>query len=159
MVSKTSGTKPAPIPWILCGPGSPPSKTGDSVGSTATICAGIAATPISLADAIPITATQIGMITGIGYISGRDLSKESAKEFLAALGVNVGVGFALREGARALMKYVFPGGGLVISAGVAFAGTWGIGEAAIAYFIEHASIEEAKDMFNKTKNKTEKEFE
>ena len=129
------------------------------VGSTATICAGIAATPIPLADSIPITAAQIGMITGIGYISGRDLSRETAKEFLAALGINVGVGFALREGARALIKFVFPGGGLVISAGVAFAGTWGIGEAAIAYFIEHASIDEAKNRFNKTKEKTEKEFE
>ena len=29
------GTKPAPIPWILCGPGFPPDSTGLSVGSTA----------------------------------------------------------------------------------------------------------------------------
>ena len=29
------GTKPAPIPWIGCGPGLPPDSTGDSVGSTA----------------------------------------------------------------------------------------------------------------------------
>ena len=27
---------PAPIPWILCGPGCPPDITGDEMGSTAT---------------------------------------------------------------------------------------------------------------------------
>ena len=35
--SSTSGTKPAPMPWILCGPGWPPERTGESSGSTATI--------------------------------------------------------------------------------------------------------------------------
>ena len=34
---RISGTKPAPIPWILCGPGLPPESTGLSTGSTATI--------------------------------------------------------------------------------------------------------------------------
>src|SRR5690606_34646628 len=62
------------------------------VGSTATICAGIAATPIPVADLIPITSAQIGMITGIAYLSGRELSRKSAMEFLAASGVNVGAG-------------------------------------------------------------------
>mmetsp|Transcript_8454 Transcript_8454/g.24168 ORF Transcript_8454/g.24168 Transcript_8454/m.24168 type:complete len:228 (-) Transcript_8454:338-1021(-) len=36
LVSKISGTKPAPMPWILCGPGLPPDRTGLSEGSTAT---------------------------------------------------------------------------------------------------------------------------
>ena len=31
----TSGTKPAPIPWIRCGPGLPPERTGEPDGSTA----------------------------------------------------------------------------------------------------------------------------
>ena len=35
--------KPAPIPWMRCGPGGPPDSTGLSSGSTATICrAGLA---------------------------------------------------------------------------------------------------------------------
>lgn len=129
------------------------------VATTATICGGIAATPIPVGDLIPITAAQIGMIIGIGYLSGRDLSWKSAMEFLAALGVNVGIGLALREAARALGKIAFPVGGEVISASVAFSGTWGIGEAAIAYFIEGASVEEAKQMFKKGKeeNKDYKE--
>jgi uncharacterized protein len=91
------------------------------------------------------------MITGIAYLSGRELSKKSAMKFLAALGVNVGVGFALREAARALIKFVFPGTGNVVSASVAFAGTWAIGEATIAYFIEGASVAEAKRRFAKAK--------
>lgn len=37
-VSSTPGTKPAPMPWILWGPGLPPDSTGDSDGSTATSC-------------------------------------------------------------------------------------------------------------------------
>src|SRR5262249_43595977 len=35
LVSTMLGMNPAPIPWILCGPGAPPERTGDVVGSTA----------------------------------------------------------------------------------------------------------------------------
>lgn len=120
-------------------------------GSTATVCAAIAATPIPIADIIPLTAAQIAMITGIGYIAGRELSKANALEFLTALGANIGVGLGLREAARALIKFVFPGGGLLISAGIAMAGTWAIGEAAIKYFIEGESIETARRLFQQKK--------
>mmetsp|Transcript_94 Transcript_94/g.285 ORF Transcript_94/g.285 Transcript_94/m.285 type:complete len:203 (-) Transcript_94:417-1025(-) len=34
--SALPGMKPAPMPWILCGPGLPPPMTADSDGSTAT---------------------------------------------------------------------------------------------------------------------------
>ena len=37
--SNTLGTNPAPIPWILCGPGLLPESTADVAGSTATIFA------------------------------------------------------------------------------------------------------------------------
>jgi predicted GTPase len=123
-------------------------------GAAATIAAGIAATPIPVADIFPITALQIGLITGIAYLAGRELSRKAAKEFLAALGVNLGAAFALRELARGLAKFVFPGGGEVISAGIAFAGTWSIGEGAIAYFVENRSIEEAKERFKKKRKET-----
>ncbi len=33
--SSTGGTKPAPMPWILCGPGRPPDSTALLAGSTA----------------------------------------------------------------------------------------------------------------------------
>lgn len=127
------------------------------VGLTAAICGAIAATPIPVGDIVPITAAQIGMIVTIGYIAGRELTYDSAKEFLVAIGVNIGAAFVLREAARALVKFVFPGGGLLISAGVAAAGTWAIGEAAIAYFIEGKSIEEAKQPFDETRKKKTEE--
>ena len=117
--------------------------------AAATIASGIAATPIPVADILPISALQIGLITGIAYLSGRELSRSAAKEFLVALGANLSAALALRELARAVVKLAFPAGGSVISAGVAFAGTWGIGEAAIAYFVEKRSIEEAKARFKR----------
>ena len=123
------------------------------------VAGAIAAAPIPVADILPITALQIGLISGIAYVSGREMSKKAAREFLVALGANVGVAFALREGARALAKVVFPGGGSAISAGVAFAGTWGLGEAAIAYFIEKRPIEEARERFRRKKKEKEKEKE
>ena len=33
----TAGTKPAPMPWSLCGPGAPPERTGEASGSSAMI--------------------------------------------------------------------------------------------------------------------------
>lgn len=123
------------------------------VAATATICAGIAAVPIPVADIIPITMAQIGMIMTIGYIAGRELTYDAAKEFLVAIGVNIGTAFVLREAARALIKFVFPGGGLVISAVMAFAGTWAIGEAAIAYFIQGETIDKAKQIFDQIRKK------
>jgi predicted GTPase len=123
--------------------------------AAAAVTAGIAAAPIPIADILPITALQIGLISGIAYVSGREMSKKAAKEFLVALGANLGAAFALREGARALAKFVFPGAGSAISAGVAFAGTWGIGEAAIAYFIEKRPIEEARERFRRKKKEKE----
>jgi hypothetical protein len=63
--------------------------------------------------------------------------------------------FALRELARAAGKIAFPVGGELLSAGVAGAGTWGIGEAAIAYFIENRTIDEAKERFRRRKEQKE----
>ena len=91
------------------------------IASTATITAAIAATPIPIADIIPITSAQIGMIISIGYLTGKDLSKETAKEFLVALGLNLGGALGMRTLARELIKVAFPGVGNAISAGVAFA--------------------------------------
>lgn len=125
--------------------------------AAAALCAGIAATPIPVADILPITAAQVGLVTGIAYLSGRELSKDAAKEFLVALGANLGAAFALRELARAVGKIAFPVAGEFLSAGVAAAGTWGIGEAATAYFIENRPIEEAKERFRRRKREKEEE--
>ncbi|HYL06786.1 MAG TPA: GTPase [Thermoanaerobaculia bacterium] len=122
-------------------------------GAAATLSAGIGAAPIPLADIVPITGLQIGLITAIAYLSGREPSRATAREFLVAMGANVGAAFALREAARALAKVVFPGAGSAVSGGVAFAGTWGIGEAATAYFVQGRSIREAKLLLRRRRAK------
>ena len=77
------------------------------------------------------------------YISGRERSLRAATEFLGALGANVGAGMLLREGTRALLKF-FPGWGNVVCGMVAGAGTYAIGRAATAYFLEGVSLKDAR---------------
>lgn len=104
----------------------------------------VAATPVPVADLIPITSLQVSLVAIIAWLGGRSLDGKAASEFLSAMGVNVGAAFVFREGARALVKFVFPGAGSVVSGIVAFGGTMAIGAAARAYFLQHAPIEEAK---------------
>lgn len=99
----------------------------------------IGATPIPISDIIILTVIQALLISLIAYLSGRDIDFNSAKEFLIALGGIGASGFALREVFRQgskLANLIFPGAGSAISGGVAAAGTYSIGKAAIAYFIQ-----------------------
>src|SRR4029078_9075184 len=116
----------------------------------------IAALPIPIADLIPITTMQVTLVTAIAWISGRALDKRAAGEFLGAMGANVGAAFVLREGARALIKFVFPGAGSMVSGAIAFAGTLAIGAAARSYFLRGESIEDAKKAFANEKESAEK---
>lgn len=113
------------------------------VKSTAALCTAIGAQPIPLADLPILTTLQLMMVSGIMYISGRERSLRAATEFVAALGVNVGAGMVLREGARAALKF-FPGWGNVVCGMVAGAGTYAIGRAATAYFVEGLSLKDAR---------------
>jgi uncharacterized protein (DUF697 family) len=122
------------------------------IKSTTAICAAIGAQPIPLADMPVLTTLQVLMVSGIMYISGRERSLRAATEFIAALGANVGVGMLLREGTRAMLKF-FPGWGNVVCGMVAGAGTYAIGRAATAYFLEGASLKEAKQAYLKNRRK------
>ena len=97
------------------------------------IASGIGSTPIPIADIAILTPLQLLLITIIGGLSGKEISKETAYEYLAAAGVNVGAAFGVREGARQLSKLI-PVGGAVISGGIAGAATYSIGKSAEAYF-------------------------
>ncbi len=120
---------------------------------TAALCAGIGFVPIPVADMVPITSAQVVLVSGIAYIAGRPLDVKTAGEFLSALGVNVGAAFALREAARALVKFVFPGAGSAISGAVAFAGTMAIGAAARAYFVHGEPIDVARRIFKERRSR------
>ena len=77
-----------------------------------------------------------------------------AGEFVAALGTNVGAGLVFREGSRALLKLV-PVWGNMISGGIAAGGTYALGRAAAAYFIEGVDISDARKLFRrKSKRET-----
>lgn len=96
--------------------------------------AAIATIPIPMADIVPITTTQMTMIAGIAYVSGRPVSLRTIGEFLAAMGLNVGAGMALRSMVRALARLV-PFAGPLVSATVAAAATRTLGNAATRHFI------------------------
>ncbi len=119
--------------------------------ATAAICAAIAAAPIPVADIVPLTALQAGLVAGIAWIGGRSIDTRGTAEFLGSVGANVGMAFALREAVRALLKIVAPGGGPVVSAAIAFSGTMAIGAAARAYYIRGLSIEDARRAFRRKK--------
>jgi uncharacterized protein (DUF697 family) len=120
--------------------------TNHLVRSMTTVCAAIGVQPIPFADFPILTALQIAMVSGIMHVSGRELGLKSAAEFFAALGANVGVGLVFRETARAAVKFL-PGWGNAISGGIAAAGTYSVGRAAIGYFVEGISLGEARRIF------------
>jgi uncharacterized protein (DUF697 family) len=122
------------------------------IKSTTAICAAIGAQPIPLADMPILTSLQVLMVSGIMYISGRERSLRAATEFIAALGANVGAGMLFREGARAMLKFL-PGWGNVVCGMVAGAGTYAMGRAATAYFLEGVSLKEARQTYLKGRRK------
>jgi uncharacterized protein (DUF697 family) len=113
------------------------------VKSATAVCTAIGAQPIPLADLPILTSLQSMMVSGIMYVSGRERSLRAAAEFAGALGANVGAAMVLREGARAILKF-FPGWGNVVCGLVAGSGTYAIGRGAIAFFIEGASLKDAR---------------
>jgi uncharacterized protein (DUF697 family) len=123
------------------------------VKSTTAICTAIGAQPIPLADLPILTTLQLVMVSGILYISGRERSLRAATEFVGALGANVGAGMLLREGTRAVLKF-FPGWGNLICGMVAGAGTYAIGRAAIAFFIDGVSIKDARRTYLRNRKKS-----
>jgi uncharacterized protein (DUF697 family) len=120
------------------------------IKSMTAICTAIGAQPIPLADFPILTSLQGLMVAGIMHVSGREMSAKLGAEFMAALGANVGLGLALRETARAGVKFL-PGWGNAISGAIAGAGTYSVGHAAAAFFIEGVSIKDARNVFQRKK--------
>ena len=113
------------------------------VKSTTAVCTAIGAKPIPLDDLPILTSLQLMMVSGVMYVSGRERSLRAAAEFAGALGANVGAAMLLREGARAILKF-FPGWGNIVCGLVAGSGTYAIGRAATAYFVEGVSMKDAR---------------
>lgn len=131
--------------------------SGRVAQSCAVVCGGIAATPVPVADIGPITAVQVGMVTAIAYIAGRRMSLEAAGEFLAALGINVGAGFAFRELARGLVKMI-PVAGNAVSAAVSYGATLGLGKTAIAHYVEDLPREQLQAYLKEQRQQAEASY-
>src|SRR5688572_8991995 len=103
--------------------------------SKAGVCAAVALAPIPIADILVLTPIQMAMVATIGYFHGVEVSADRAGELMGVMGAGVG----LREAARQLVKFV-PGYGLVVSAGIAFAGTVALGETANFWFSRQMKV-------------------
>ena len=119
------------------------------------ISASVALTPIPTSDIYILLILQSIMVTLIASLSGRDVSIDTAKEFIFSIsGVGL-VGYGLRLAAQQGSKFInaiCPGAGSTVSAAIASIGTNGIGKAAIAYYIEGNSIDDVKTEIKKNQN-------
>jgi len=119
------------------------------VTTSTALCATVGVEPIPLADFPILTTIQVLMVGSIMHVSGRDISRKAIAEFLSALGLNIGAGLILREGARAAIKFL-PGFGSAISGAIAGGATLALGRAATAYFIEEKPLPEVRTFFQKS---------
>lgn len=79
---------------------------------------------------------------------------DTAKEFIFGMGGMAGAGYAFRllaQQASKLINAVWLGSGSAVSSGIAALGTSAIGKAAIAYYIDDETMDEAKKKFEKVK--------
>lgn len=119
------------------------------------ISATVALTPIPVSDIYILLVLQAVLVALIASLSGRDISLDTAKEFIFSMGGVAGLGYAFKLIAQQAAKFlngIWPGSGSAVSAGIAAAGTSAIGKAAIAYYIEGKTMDEAKKKFEEAKN-------
>lgn len=118
------------------------------------ISATVALTPIPVSDIYILLILQAVLVVLIASLSGRDISLDTAKEFIFSMGGVAGFGYTFKLIAQQAAKFlngIWPGSGSAVSAGIAAAGTTAIGKAAIAYYIEGKTMDEAKKKFEETK--------
>lgn len=110
--------------------------------SYAGIAAGIAASPVPFSDIALLLPTQLGMILHIAKAYEIEMSADSAKKLIIALGAVAGTGFAVRAALGTALKFI-PGAGSLaggaINATVAGATTEMMGQTFIAYLDDNFS--------------------
>ena len=116
--------------------------------SFSSLCGVIGMQPIPLAD-LPVLLTLQSLMVGlIIHTTGRPVNARLITEFLGALGLGAAAGFAFREIARIAIR-IIPFWGHAVSGLIAGAGTYAIGKAAIAYFIDDTPLAETRRLFRK----------
>ena len=123
--------------------------------SKAGVCAAIALAPIPIADILVLTPIQMAMVATIGHFHGVEVTPDRATELMGVMGAGVG----LRGAARQLVRLV-PGYGSVVGAGIAFAGTVALGEAANVWFKRSMKVDshDLKELFTRVASRAKREF-
>ncbi|OUA54988.1 GTPase [Bacillus thuringiensis] len=112
----------------------------------------IALTPIPFSDIAILVPLQLILVIFIAYLSGSDIDKDTAKEFLLSIGGVGALGYGLRTFAQQgskLLNLVLPGSGSAVSGTLAFSGTYAIGKTAQAYYIDKKGTEELDTIMKK----------
>jgi small GTP-binding protein len=95
--------------------------------------------PIPLLDIPFLLASQIRLTLRIAAIYGEAMGPERAKELLSTIGGGVLLRYATHEALKLL-----PGPGWIISGSIAAAGTWAMGQVAVAYFESEKALSRAQ---------------
>ena len=118
--------------------------------SFSAMSATVALSPIPISDIYILLLLQGILVRLIASLSGRDISLDTAKEFVLSMGGIAGAGYGFRllaQQASKILNVFWAGSGSAVSASIAALGTSAIGKAAIAYYIDDKTIEEAKSTF------------
>ena len=118
--------------------------------SFSAMSATVALSPIPISDIYILLLLQGILVCLIASLSGRDISLDTAKEFVLSMGGIAGAGYGFRllaQQASKILNVFWAGSGSAVSASIAALGTSAIGKAAIAYYIDDKTIEEARSTF------------
>ena len=118
--------------------------------SFSAMSATVALSHIPISDIYILLLLQGILVCLIASLSGRDISLDTAKEFVLSMGGIAGAGYGFRllaQQASKILNVFWAGSGSAVSASIAALGTSAIGKAAIAYYIDDKTIEEAKSTF------------
>lgn len=127
--------------------------------SFSAMSATVALSPIPISDIYILLLLQGILVCLIASLSGRDISLDTAKEFVLSMGGIAGAGYGFRllaQQASKVLNVFWAGSGSAVSASIAALGTSAIGNAAIAYYIDDKTIEEAKSTFEASRNTDKK---
>jgi predicted GTPase/uncharacterized protein (DUF697 family) len=96
----------------------------------------VSANPIPGAAITVVVAIQTFMVMYIGWLSGREFSEQTVKDFVVTGGVAAGANAGMVGIADIALKFI-PGFGSVLSAGASTIATKGLGDAAILHFLNN----------------------
>lgn len=116
----------------------------------ASVTAVISTLPVPAADQVPLSALEIWMVYTIAKLGNNKLSWDSTKKFLSMLGVSGIARYCARKVISSFSK-LFPIVGYGSSAAITYSITLALGKSAIAFFLEHKSDNEVKEIFNAAK--------